>query len=50
MSVRHFLDLIDIPAVDLRKMIEAARVMKAKRDRAERPLAGKTLEIGRAHV
>jgi ornithine carbamoyltransferase len=44
-SVRHFLDLIDIPAADLRKMIEAARAMKAKRDRAERPLAGKTLAM-----
>jgi ornithine carbamoyltransferase len=44
-SVRHFLDLIDIPVADLRKMIEAARAMKAKRDRAERPLAGKTLAM-----
>jgi ornithine carbamoyltransferase len=44
-SVRHFLDLIDIPVADLRKMIEAARSMKAKRDRAERPLAGKTLAM-----
>jgi ornithine carbamoyltransferase len=44
-SVRHFLDLIDVPAAQLRRMIEAARVMKAKRDRMERPLAGKTLAM-----
>ena len=43
--VRHFLDLIDVPAADLRRMIEAARAMKAKRDRADRPLAGKTLAM-----
>ena len=30
-GVRHFLDLIDIPAADLRRMIEAARAMKSKR-------------------
>src|SRR6202140_3431353 len=42
-GVRHFLDLIDIPSADLRWMIEAARAMKAKRERADRPLAGKTL-------
>ena len=30
-AVRHFLDLIDVPAVDLRRMIEAGRAMKAKR-------------------
>ena len=45
MSVRHFLDLIDVPATQLRRMIEAARTMKAKRDRAERPLTGKTLAM-----
>ncbi len=33
-GVRHFLDLIDIPAADLRRMIEDARVMKSKRARA----------------
>jgi ornithine carbamoyltransferase len=44
-SVRHFLDLIDVPAAQLRRMIEAARAMKAKRDRMERPLAGKTLAM-----
>src|SRR5271169_4271368 len=45
MSVRHFLDLIDIPAADLRRMIEVARAMKAKREHADRPLAGKTLAM-----
>ena len=47
-GVRHFLDLIDIPAIELRGMIEASRAMKmrAQRDRlAERPLAGKTLAM-----
>jgi ornithine carbamoyltransferase len=44
-SVRHFLDLIDIPATELRRMIDAARTMKAKRDANERPLAGKTLAM-----
>jgi ornithine carbamoyltransferase len=48
-GLRHFLDLIDIPAKDLRGMIEASRNMKAHwvRDRAtaERPLAGKTLAM-----
>ena len=44
-DVRHFLELTDIPAADLRAMIEAARVMKAKPPRADRPLAGKTLAM-----
>jgi ornithine carbamoyltransferase len=44
-SVRHFLDLIDVPAAQLRRMIEAARAMKAKRDRMEQLLAGKTLAM-----
>ena len=44
-GLRHFLDLIDIPAAQLRGMIEAARAMKAKRERADRPLAGKTLAM-----
>ena len=29
-AVRHFLDLIDVPAADLREMIDAARAMKDK--------------------
>ena len=48
MSVRHFLDLIDVPAAELRRIIEAARAMKEKSkaaagEQAGRPLAGKTL-------
>src|SRR6202166_3086504 len=44
-GVRHFLDLIDIPSADLRRMIEAARAIKARRERTDRPLAGKTLAM-----
>jgi ornithine carbamoyltransferase len=48
-TLRHFLDLIDIPVVDLRNIIEASRLMKAQRTRtrnpAERPLAGRTLAM-----
>ena len=44
-GIRHFLDLIDVPAAELRRMIEAARAMKARRGSAERPLAGKTLAM-----
>ncbi|HEV3184850.1 MAG TPA: ornithine carbamoyltransferase [Xanthobacteraceae bacterium] len=47
-SVRHFLDLIDIPASELRGMLEASRAMKRRWQRerlAERPLAGKTLAM-----
>jgi ornithine carbamoyltransferase len=47
-SVRHFLDLVDIPAADLRGMIEASRAMKlhARDERSgARPLAGKTLAM-----
>src|SRR3974390_2564626 len=43
--VRHFLDLIEVPAADLRGMIDAARAIKLRRDRGERPLAGKTLAM-----
>jgi ornithine carbamoyltransferase len=44
-AIRHFLDLIDVPAQDLRRMIDLARAMKAKRPGHERPLAGKTLAM-----
>jgi ornithine carbamoyltransferase len=44
-SVRHFLDLIDIPTAELRGMIETAREMKAKPARVGRPLAGKSLAM-----
>jgi len=44
-GVRHFLDLGDVPAAELRRMIETARAMKAKRPNDDRPLAGKTLAM-----
>ena len=48
-GVRHFLDITDIPAKDLRGMIEIGRSMKARwvsdRATAERPLTGKTLAM-----
>jgi ornithine carbamoyltransferase len=44
-SLRHFLDLIDIPAAELRRMIDSARAMKAKRAGNDRPLAGKILAM-----
>jgi ornithine carbamoyltransferase len=48
-GIRHFLDLIDVPAIDLRNIIAASRQMKAQRARArkaaERPLAGQTLAM-----
>src|SRR5262249_43176776 len=42
---RHFLDLIDIPAQELRGMIEASRAMKARRHPGPRPLEGRTLAM-----
>ena len=46
MSIRHFLDLIDIPAAELRRMIDAARAMKKRvRGRAARSLDGRTLAM-----
>ena len=46
-AVRHFLDLVDIPAAELRAMIEAGRAMKDARKRGDvaHPLAGKTLAM-----
>jgi ornithine carbamoyltransferase len=44
-TIRHFLDLIDVPAEELRRMIDLARAMKAKRSTHKRPLAGKTLAM-----
>jgi ornithine carbamoyltransferase len=44
-SIRHFLDLVDIPAAELRRMVDAGRAMKANRHGNERPLAGKTLAM-----
>src|ERR1700681_5015603 len=44
-GIRHFLDLIDVPATDLRQIIDAARIMKSERRDADRLLAGKTLAM-----
>jgi ornithine carbamoyltransferase len=48
-GTRHFLDLTEIPAAELRAMIEAGRAMKAGRRRgavpASRPLAGHMLAM-----
>ena len=46
-TVRHFLDLIDIPKPVLASLIEKSRAMKAARARGEAsaPLAGKTLAM-----
>jgi ornithine carbamoyltransferase len=46
---RHFLDLLDIPAEELRAILEASRAMKDARVKGERaavrPLAGRTLAM-----
>jgi ornithine carbamoyltransferase len=42
-GIRHFLDLSEIPAHELRGIIDASRTLKANRGAAEKPLAGKTL-------
>jgi ornithine carbamoyltransferase len=48
-NVRHFLDIVELPAGDLRAMIEAAQVMKARGKAAgalrDRMLSGKTLAM-----
>jgi ornithine carbamoyltransferase len=44
-AIRHFVDLVDVPTRDLRRMIDDARAMKAKRLNGGRPLAGKTLAM-----
>jgi ornithine carbamoyltransferase len=45
-AVRHFLDLSEISRGDLRAMLEASRIMKAKRERrSDKPLAGRTLAM-----
>src|SRR5580698_5474956 len=48
-DVRHFLDLIDVPAADLRAMIDGARAIKANiksgGQSAAKPLTGKTLAM-----
>jgi ornithine carbamoyltransferase len=45
-GVRHFLDLIDVPAAELRGIIAASRAMKTDRGAAaQKPLAGKTVAM-----
>jgi ornithine carbamoyltransferase len=44
-TIRHFLDLIDIPSTELRRMIAVSRVMKERRARATKPLEGRTLAM-----
>src|SRR5262249_24168354 len=44
-AIRHFLDLIDIPSAELRRMIAASRVMKERRARAAKPLERRTLAM-----
>jgi ornithine carbamoyltransferase len=45
-GVRHFLDLIDVPASELRGIIATSRAMKGSgRSAAAKPLAGKTISM-----
>ncbi|WP_029005514.1 ornithine carbamoyltransferase [Azorhizobium doebereinerae] len=46
-SVRHFLDLTDLEAVDLRRVLELSKTLKAQRKagQEEKPLAGKSLAM-----
>ena len=46
-SVRHFLDLTEIPAEELRRVLDLSKDLKARRKAgtAERPLAGKSLAM-----
>ncbi len=46
-DMRHFLELTDVPARELRAIIDASRAMKRKRKsaRAAKPLAGKMLAM-----
>jgi ornithine carbamoyltransferase len=44
-GIRHFLDLIDVPATELRGIIAASRAMKNGGAAAGKPLAGKTIAM-----
>jgi ornithine carbamoyltransferase len=47
-GIRHFLDLTELPAHDLRGLIESSRAMKSERQQQrtdDRPLAGKMLAM-----
>lgn len=43
MSVRHFLDLADLPAAELRRILELAVALKARGAGGAKPLVGRTL-------
>jgi ornithine carbamoyltransferase len=43
MSVRHFLDLADLPAAELRRILELAVTLKKQGSGGSKPLAGRTL-------
>ncbi|MBN9013623.1 MAG: ornithine carbamoyltransferase, partial [Rhizobiales bacterium] len=46
-KLRHFLDLTEIPAEELRRILDAGAAIKAKlkSGKADKPLAGKTLAM-----
>ena len=48
-TARHFLDISEIPAVELRRVLDASTAMKKARAKGApndaRPLAGKTLAM-----
>jgi ornithine carbamoyltransferase len=44
-GVRHFLDLADLPAGELRGILDRARDLKRERDSTAEPLAGRTLAM-----
>jgi ornithine carbamoyltransferase len=44
-DVRHFLDLNEVPAKELRKMLEASRALKRARKEGAKPLEGRTLAM-----
>jgi ornithine carbamoyltransferase len=44
-GIRHFLDLIDVPASELQGIIAASRAMKSEGRGAVKPLAGKTIAM-----
>jgi ornithine carbamoyltransferase len=48
-GLRHFLDLAEIPAQELRRIVETSRAMKAaqklRRDKVDHPLIGRTLAM-----
>ena len=43
--VRHFLDLLDLPKTELRRILDSSAAMKAARKNAEKPFEGKALAM-----